>query len=107
MVEPRRLVQPMNGGTNRAVTQTHWNSVYYVRHRVDGEEQEAELLGEVRALFNLLMSDPYLGGTCWHSQVSNVDYAPEVERELQGRGAAVRVVRLDVVARRSESASPV
>ena len=103
VVEPRQLVQPPKGGTNRTVTQEHSNSVYYIRRRAEGEEQEAALLTEVGRLFNLLMSDPYLGGTCWHSEVSLVDYVPEAERVLRERGIPVRVVRFDVLSRRSAS----
>lgn len=102
VVEPARMDQPLKGGTNRAFTQEYWTRVYYIRRRSAGEEEEAELLDEVGALFNLLMSDPYLGGTCWYSQVSGIDYAPDAEQALKERGAPVRVAQLEMVARRSE-----
>lgn len=102
VVEPTRMEQPLKGGTNRAYTQDYWTSVYYIRRRSGGEDEELRLLDEVDALFNLLMSDPYLGGTCWYSQVTMVDYTPEVEAALKERGTPVRAVRLDMVARRSE-----
>jgi hypothetical protein len=103
VVEPQRLVQPLRGGTNRSVTQSYWTSVYYIRRHSEGEEQERHVLEQVQLLFDLLMADPYLGGTCWHSQVSMVDCCPQAEAVLRERGAGVRVVKLDVVAQRSES----
>ena len=103
VVEPARLEQALQGGTNRAVAQDYWTHVHYVRRRVGGEEGDAKLLEEVRALFNLLMADPYLGGTCWHSQVTQVQYAPRVEAALQERGAPARAVLLEVIARRIEA----
>lgn len=103
VVEPARLEQPLQGGTNRAVAQEYFTHVHYVRRRVGGEEGDSELLEEVRGLFNLLMTDPYLGGTCWHSQVTQVQYAPQAEAALRERGAPVRAVLLEVLARRIEA----
>jgi len=102
VVDPAGLAQPLTGGTNRSFEQDYRTSVYYMRRRSAGEDEEGALLDEVRGLFNLLMSDPYLGGTCWYSQVSKVEYAPGAEEAVKAQGAPVRVIRLEVVARRSE-----
>ena len=105
VVDPVRLEQPVRGGSNRTFIQDYWTSVYYMRRAGALEEEQEELLGEVSGVFNLLMSDPYLGGTCWYSQVTQVEYSPEAERLLRDSGVPVRVVRMDVVARRSELVS--
>ncbi len=102
IVAPTRIAQPLTGGTNRTFDQDYWTSVYYVRPPTAGEDEEGELLAEVGRLFNLLMTDPYLGGACWYSQVTKVDYDVAPEAELRDQGFPVRVVRLDVVARRCE-----
>lgn len=102
VVEPLRLEQPPAAGSNRTFTQEYITSVYYIRRQSAGEEAEMRLLDETAGLFNLLMADPYLGGTCWYSQVTRVEYDPAAEKALRDTGAAVRMVRLEVLARRSE-----
>ena len=61
-------------------------------------------LDDAAALFNLLMKDVYLGGTCWYSQVTGVDPNDPFGERLRGRGLPLTVVRLDVIARRREAA---
>lgn len=103
VVEPLRMEQPLTGGTNKSVTQDYWTSVHYLRRRHQGEDEEGELLKQVALLFDLLMADPYLGGTCWHSQVRLVDHSPDGEAELNRSDLPLRVVRLDVLGRRCEA----
>lgn len=102
VVAPVSMEQPLKEGTNRAYTQEYLSSVYYVRRRLEGEVEEQRFQSEVGGLFNLLMGDPYLGGTCWYGQVTRVDYRCSEEPALHDRGSAVRVARLEVLAKRSE-----
>lgn len=102
VIEPGTMAQPENAGTNRTYQQEYRFRVYYLRRAAEGEEANVELLGEVEGLFNLIMSDPYLGGTCWHAQVTGVDTRPSEEEELRKKVAGLSVVRLDVLAERSE-----
>lgn len=102
VVAPRRLEQPVSGGTNRSYSQEYHSSVYYVRREREGEDVEALLLKEVGRLFSLLMRDPYLAGTCWYSQVIGIDYEPYEQAALDERMAGLRVVRLDMVGLRAQ-----
>lgn len=96
IVAPRQLVQSDENATNRAVSQDYTVDVYYIRARRGAEAEETALLEEVGKLFNIIMSDPYLGGTCWHSRVDTVAHDREIEQELRERGTAVRCMRLAV-----------
>lgn len=102
VVEPCRLEQALTGGTNRSVTQDYWTSVHYLRRRHQGEDEEREVLKQVALLFDLLMADPYVGGTCWHSQVRLVEHSPGSDAELGRSDLSVRAVRIDVLGRRCE-----
>jgi hypothetical protein len=105
VVRPTVLRQPRGEGTNRALTQDYLTSVYYVRAQSQGEDEEAGFLAQVGLLFDVLMADPYLGGTCWYSQVVEVDYATAEECQYRSAGNQLRVARLDLVSRRSELGS--
>ena len=61
-----------------------------------------ETLQGAGELFNLLMSDTYLGGTCWHSQVTAVNPEPAVQERLREMERPLRVVELQLVAKRAE-----
>jgi hypothetical protein len=102
VIEPGVMVQPMQAGTNRTYEQEYNFGVYFVRRDGIGEQGNEELLAETGELFNLLMSDPYLEDSCWHAQVTRVDLRPEVEAALRKQNPGVQVVRLEVLAKRSE-----
>ncbi len=106
VVETGRLEQPITEGTNKSFRQDYHYRVHYIRHSGQGEQDEFQALEEAGKLFNLLMQDTYLGGTCWHSQVTRVETRPEEERDLRARGLEVRVIALDLVARRAEVWDP-
>ena len=102
VVEPVTLKQPDQAGTNRTYQQEYVFHVYYLRRMAEGEEANVELHSEVADLFNMIMADPYLGETCWHAQVSEVDMRPPEEEKLRAVAPGVQAVRLVVEARRSE-----
>jgi hypothetical protein len=96
------IEQPLTGGTNRSYTQEYHYRVYYVQ-RLDADETgDASVMDEAGVIFRRLMADTYLGGTCWYSQVVRVDPQPRAGEVLRGRGMPVRVVEMELVARRAE-----
>ena len=96
------IEQPLTSGTNRSYTQDYRYHVYYVQ-RLDADEAgDANVMDESGVIFRRLMADTYLGGTCWYSQVVRVDPQPKSGEVLRGRGMAVRVVEMELVARRAE-----
>jgi len=102
VVEPVTLKQPDHAGTNRTYQQEYVFHVYYLRKISEGEQANVELHAEVADLFNMIMADPYLGGTSWHGQVTEVDMRPAEEEKLRAVAPGVQAVRLVVVAMRSE-----
>jgi hypothetical protein len=105
VARPTAMTQPRGEGTNRALTQDYITALYYLRAQSQGEDEESAFMSEVALLFDVLMSDPYLGGSCWYSQVVGVDYSTEEERQSRGAGSQLRVARFDIIARRSELCS--
>ncbi len=101
LVLPDVMKQPLGEGGNRVFQQEYSYRVYYVREYGDGQMADMQALEEAGKLFNLLMSDPYLGGTCWHSQVTEVNPSPAVGQVLREQERPLRVVELTVVARRA------
>ncbi len=101
LVTPGPMRQPLSAGSNRAFQQDYTFSVYYVEAYEGDQRANIEVLEAAAALFNLLMADPYLGGTCWHSQVTEVDPEPPVQERLREREKPLRVVELTVLARRA------
>jgi hypothetical protein len=96
------IEQPLTGGSNRSYTQEYRYRVYYVQ-RLDADETgDARVMDEAGVIFRRLMADTYLGGTCWYSQVVRVDPQPRAGEVLRGRGMPVRVVEMELVARRAE-----
>ncbi len=61
-----------------------------------------DAIEKAAGLFNLIMSDPYLGGTCYHSQVVEFEPGPKAEQKLRSKELPLRVVRIEVLARRAE-----
>lgn len=102
VVEPVSLRQPPETGSNRTVQQEYMLNVFYLRGMLEGEQASVELHDEVADLFNLIMADPYLGETAWHSQVTRVEMRPAEEEKLRAVAPGVQVVKLEVLARRSE-----
>lgn len=100
LVLPTTMEQPLNRGSNRTFQQDYRFEVYYVREHGEGEAANVEVVDEAGKLFNLLMSDPYLGGTCWHSQVVEVNARPDVQERMREREWPLRVVRMTMLARR-------
>jgi hypothetical protein len=96
------IEQPLNGGTNRSYSQEYHYVISYVRRLEADEAADARVMDEAAVIFRRLMSDTYLGGTCWYSQIVRVDPQPECERTLRARGLPVRVVQMELVARRAE-----
>jgi len=103
IVRPGEMSQPPGEGTNRGYDQTYTFSIYHVRRYESGEQPSVEALDDAAALFNLLMADTYLGGTCWYSQVTLVDPNDPFGEKLRSKGLPLTVVRVDVMARRREA----
>jgi len=101
LVLPDTMTQPFNTGGNRVFQQEYSYRVYYVREYQEGHAANIEVLEDAGRLFNLLMSDTYLGGTCWHSQVTEVNPEPAVQERLRELERPLRAVELKVVARRA------
>jgi hypothetical protein len=106
VVEPVTLEQPASAGTNRTYQQEYKFHVYYIRKMAEGEQANVELQEELGDLFNLVMADPYLGETCWHAQVTEVQMRPAEEEKLRAVAPGVQAVRMEVVATRSEPSPP-
>ncbi|MCD6361607.1 MAG: hypothetical protein J7M38_12190, partial [Armatimonadetes bacterium] len=102
LVVPDEMKQPFNTGGNRVFQQEYSYRLYYVREYVEGHAANIETLQGAGELFNLLMSDTYLGGTCWHSQVTAVNPEPAVQERLREMERPLRVVELQLVAKRAE-----
>ena len=101
LVKPGIMRQPPGEGSNRTFQQDYQFEVYYVERYEDGQRANIEVLDRAGELFNLLMEDTYLGGTCWYSQVIEVDPEPSVQAKLCSREMPLRVVKLTVLARRA------
>lgn len=101
LVKPHRMLQPLNEGSNRTFQQDYRFKVYYVERYEDGQQANIEALERAGAIFNAIMDDPYLGGTCWHSQVVEVNPEPEVQERLREAERPLRVVEMTVLARRA------
>lgn len=101
LVMPTEMRQPLNEGSNRTFQQDYEFAVYYVREHEAGERANIEVLERTAELFEVLMADPYLGGTCWHSQVTRVDPDPPVQERLREEERPLRVVELTLAARRA------
>ena len=101
VVEPAVLDQPMSEGTNRSVRQDYHYRIYYLL-RPAGAVTSEVLLEDAGKLFNLLMRDIYLGGSCWYSQIVRVDPASLTQRHFADRGIELSVVEMELVARRLE-----
>jgi len=98
---PTRL-QPPNAGSNRSYQQEYTFQVYYLDRYEEGVEADMDAIEKAAGLFNLIMSDPYLGGTCYHSQVVEFEPGPKAEQKLRSKELPLRVVRIEVLARRAE-----
>jgi len=101
LVKPAVMRQPLGEGSNRTVQQDYQFHVYYVERYEDGQQANIEALERAGAVFNAIMDDPYLGGTCWHSQVTEVEPEPEEQARLREMERPLRVVRMTVLARRA------
>ena len=97
VIAPQKLEQSSQGGTNRSMLQEYELAITYLRARRGTEAEENAFLNEVGKLFNLLMSDPYLGGQCWHSWVRCAEHDRQLEQALRERGNAVRCMKLSLV----------
>lgn len=102
LVMPGIMRQPTNRGSNRVFQQDYNFRVYWVERYEEDQQANIGVLDRAAALFNLLMADPYLGGTCWHSQVIEVDPEPKIQERLREQERPLRVVELTVQARRAE-----
>lgn len=105
MIEPGPLRQPNDEGSNRTYQQEYSFNVYYLDRRESGVEAEMDAIDEASGLFAAIMADPYLGGTCYHSQVMEFDPSPSAEEQLRDRAIPLRLVRLEVLARKAEVAA--
>ncbi len=101
LVKPGIMRQPLGEGSNRTFQQDYEFAVYYVERHEEGQRANIDVLDVAADLFNLLMEDTYLGGTCWHSQVTEVDPEPREQVKLREREMPLRVVKLTVLARRA------
>jgi len=87
LVVPVGLVQPESCGTSRTFQQTYSFSVRVGLN--GGSDDILTQCDDAQKVFDAVMADKHLGETCWHAQVTNVEY-----REDE--------TRLDVIALRSE-----
>lgn len=101
IIEPGAMRQPPAAGTNRSYQQEYSFAVYWLERIAEGAEADMGAISRAEGLFDLLMSDPYLGGTCYHSQVIAFEPAPKAEEKLRARDLPLRVVRLDLLVRKS------
>jgi hypothetical protein len=101
LVKPDLMRQPPGEGTNRTFQQDYHFKVYYVERYEDSQHANIEALERAGAIFNAIMEDPYLGGSCWHSQVVEVDPEPAVQERMREDERALRVVEMTVLARRA------
>ncbi len=106
LVMPGEMRQPFNAGGNRVFQQEYTYHVFYVEEYSDGQSANLSVLGNAETLFNLLMQDTYLGGTCWHSQVTAVDPAPTIAERLREQERPLRVAELTLVAKRAAVWNP-
>ncbi|MGI5820411.1 MAG: hypothetical protein ACOX9R_20165 [Armatimonadota bacterium] len=102
LVRPSVMRQPPGEGSNRTVQQDYHFDVYYVERYEEGQQANINVLERAGAIFNAIMSDSYLGGTCWHSQVIEVDAEPGEQKRLRETERPLRVVKMTVLARRAE-----
>ncbi len=102
VVEPAVLDQPLSAGTNRSVQQDYHYRLYYLQRPAAGQHANRDLLEQTGKLFNLLMRDIYLGGSCWYSQIIRVDPASAIQRHFANQGIELDVVEIELVARRLE-----
>jgi hypothetical protein len=98
IVQPAAMEQPLAAGTNCAYQQNYHCLVYYVQRARPGKTASVELMDQVAELFDLLMADPYLGGTAWYAQVVRVDPAPPALTRLREGGLEVVGAEIEVVA---------
>ncbi len=103
IVQPATLNQPFGDGTNRSFRQDYHYLIYYLHRPAGGDPSSPQTLAEVGKLFNLLMGDMYLGGSCWYSQVIRLEPTPAVQKQLRQRDIPISVVELELVARRLET----
>lgn len=103
VVQPATLKQPLAEGTNKALRQDYHYLVYYLCRPTPGDPSSPQTLEGAGKLFNLLMQDMYLGGSCWYSQVIRLEPAPAVQQQLRRQDIPVSVVELELVARRLET----
>lgn len=103
IVQPATLDQPFGDGTNRSFRQDYHYLIYYLYRPAGGDPSNPQTLQEAGKLFNLLMGDMYLGGSCWYSQVIRLEPTPQVQEWFRQRDIALSVVELELVARRLEA----
>jgi hypothetical protein len=101
LVLPGEMRQPFNAGGNRTFQQDYKYRLFYVEQYQEGQTANIHVLDRAADLFNLLMEDTYLGGTCWHSQVTQVNPEPDVQDYLREQERPLRVVEVTVLARRA------
>ena len=106
LVMPGEMRQPFNAGGTRVFQQEYSYHVFYVEEYRDGQNANVSVLGNTETLFNLLMQDTYLGGTCWHSQVTAVDPAPTIAERLREQERPLRVTEITLVAKRAAVWNP-
>jgi hypothetical protein len=103
VVRGSTIEQPLAGGTNRSYTQEYRYLVYYLQRIAADEAADERVMAEAGVVFRRLMADPYLGGTCWYSQVVRVEPHSKAEDMLRARGMPVRVVEMEMAVRRAET----
>ena len=101
LVLPGEMRQPFNAGSNRTFQQDYEYRIFYLEEYQEGQRANVHVLDRAASLFNLLMEDTYLGGTCWHSQITKVDPEPQVQEYLREQERPLRVVELTMLARRA------
>jgi hypothetical protein len=103
IVRGSTIEQPLAGGTNRSYTQEYRYLVYYLQRIAADEAADERVMDEAGVIFQRLMADRYLGGTCWYSQVVRVEPQSKAEDTLRARGMPVRVVEIEMMVRRAET----
>lgn len=102
VVQPATLQQPLAEGTNKGIRQDYHYLIYYLCRPSPGDPSSPATLEEAGNLFNLLMQDMYLGGSCWYSHVVRLEPDPKVQDQFRRQDIPVSVVELELIARRLE-----
>lgn len=102
VVEPGVMKQPANAGSNCTYQQEYTFNVYYLERWEEGADADMAAIKSAAKIFNRISSDPYLGDSCYYSQIVEFEPACSAEKVLRGKDLPLRIVRMEVHAQRAE-----